>query len=184
MFEVDRIINITHFDLRLYDRTSYITTVMSPIESAIYLYFIFGPKHSPIARSRPFTAISDPYSPFSYALESANMASTIMAKVKTDIFFLSEPASWDQRYEDTKASESSQMWKYFGPDSDAALTGSMEPLMPLDEPYPDGNEQPQVRNACITRNQRYKDVYFKRFQVFREHERKWDRYHEVDAQLR
>lgn len=107
-----------------------------------------------------------------------------MAKVKTDVVILSEPASWDQWYEDTKASVPSQMWKYFDPDSDAALTEPVEPVMPVDEPPPDGNEPPQVRNARITRNQRYEDVYFKRFQVFRENERKWDRYHEVDAKLR
>ncbi len=31
MFEVDRIINIIYFSLRLYDRASYITIVMSPV---------------------------------------------------------------------------------------------------------------------------------------------------------
>ncbi len=107
-----------------------------------------------------------------------------MAKVKTDVVILSEPGSWDQWYEDIKASVPSQMWKYFDPDSDAALTEPVEPLMAVDEPPPDGNEPPQVRNSRITRNQRYEDVYFKLFQVFREHERKWDRYHEVDAKLR
>ncbi len=56
--------------------------------------------------------------------------------------------------------------------------------MPVDEPPRDGNEPPQVQNARITRNQRYKDVYFKLFQVFKEHERKWDRYYNVDAKLR
>ncbi len=76
------------------------------------------------------------------------------------------------------------MWKYFDLDSDASLTEPVEPLMPVDEPLPDGNKPPQVRNACVTRNQRYEDVYFKLFQVFREQERKWDRYHDVDAKLR
>ncbi len=95
-----------------------------------------------------------------------------MAKDKTDVVILSEQASWDPCYEDTKASVPSQMWKYFDQDSDAALTEPMEPVMPVDEPPPDGNKPPQVRNACITRNQRYEDVYFKLFQVFREHERK------------
>ncbi len=61
----------------------------------------------------------------------------------------------------------SQVWKYFDPDSDATLTEPVEPVMPLDEPPPDGNESLQVRNARITRNQRYEDVYFKLFQVFR-----------------
>ena len=107
-----------------------------------------------------------------------------MAKVRTDVVILSEPASWDQWYEDTKASVPSQMWKYFDPDSDAALTEPVEPVMPVDEPPPDGNEPPQVRNARITRNQRHEDVYFKHFQVFRENERKWDKYHKVDAKLR
>ncbi len=76
------------------------------------------------------------------------------------------------------------MWKYFDPDSDAALTKPVEPLMPVDKPFSDGNKPPQVQNACITRKQRYEDVYFKLFQVFREYERKWDRYHEVDVKLR
>ncbi len=100
-----------------------------------------------------------------------------MAKVKTDVLILSVLTSWDQWYEDTKASVPSQMWKYFDPDSDAALTEPVEPLMPVDEP-------PQARNARITRNKWYEDVYFKLFQDFREHKRKWDRYHEVDAKLR
>ncbi len=78
----------------------------------------------------------------------------------------------------------SQMLKYFDPDSDAALTEQVEPLIPIDEPPPNGNKPPQVRNARITRNQRYKDVYFKPFQVFREHEKKLDTYHEVDAKFR
>ncbi len=107
-----------------------------------------------------------------------------MAKVKTDVVILSEPASWEQWYQDTKASMPSQMWKYFDPDSHAALTEPVEPLMPVDEPLPDGNKPLQVRNARITRNKRYGDVYFKLFQVLREHERKWDRYHKIDAKLR
>ena len=78
----------------------------------------------------------------------------------------------------------SQMWKQFDPDSDASLTELVEPVMPVDEPPPDRNEPPQVRNARITRNQKYEDVYFKLFQVFKEHKRKWDRYHEVEAKLR
>ncbi len=45
-----------------------------------------------------------------------------MAKVNTDVAILSEPASLDQWYKNTKASVLSQMWKYFDPDSDAALT--------------------------------------------------------------
>ena len=78
----------------------------------------------------------------------------------------------------------SQMWKYIDPDSDAALNKPVESVMPIDEPFPDRNKPLQVENACITRNQRYEDVYFKLFQVFRENERKWDRYHEVDTKLR
>ncbi len=76
------------------------------------------------------------------------------------------------------------MWKYIDPDSDAALNKPVEPVMPIDEPFPDRNKPLQVENACITRNQRYEDVYFKLFQVFRKNERKWDRYHEVDTKLR
>ena len=107
-----------------------------------------------------------------------------MAKVKTDVVILSEPASWDQWYEDTKASVPSQMWRYFDPGSDATLTEPVEPVMPVDEPPPAGNEPPQARNARISRNQRLEDVYFKRFGVFKENERKWDRYHEIEAKLR
>ena len=47
------------------------------------------------------------------------------------------------------------MWKYFDPDSDAALTELVEPVMPVDEPPPDGNKPSQVRNARITRNPRH-----------------------------
>ncbi len=111
------------------------------------------------------------------------MTSSIMVKVKTDVVILPEPASCDQWYLDIKASVLSRMWKYFAPDSDAALTEPVELLIPLDEPLPNGNKPSHVRNALITRNQRYEDVYFKLFQVFREHERKWDRYPEVDAKL-
>ncbi len=76
------------------------------------------------------------------------------------------------------------MWKYFDPDNDDEVTEPVEPLMPVDKPPPDGNEPPQVRNARITRNQRYEDVYFKLFQVFGEQERKWERHHKVDFKLR
>ncbi len=78
----------------------------------------------------------------------------------------------------------SQMSKYFDSDSDTSLTEQVEPVMQVDELFPDRNESPQVWNASITRNQRYEDVYFKLFQVFREKKRKWDRYHEVDVKLR
>ena len=107
-----------------------------------------------------------------------------MAKVKTDVVIISQPASWDQWYEDTNASLPSQMWKYFGPNSDASLTEPVEHVLPVDEPPPDGNKPSLFWNARITRNQRYEDVYFKLFQVFRENEMKLDRYHEVDDKLR
>ena len=56
--------------------------------------------------------------------------------------------------------------------------------MPVDEPAPAGHEPPQVRNARISRNQRLEDLYFKRFQVFKEYERKWDKFHDIEAKLR
>lgn len=52
------------------------------------------------------------------------------------------------------------MWKYFDPDSDAAVSEPVDPMMPVDEP-------PHVRNAHITRNYG-----------------KWGRYHEVNVNLR
>ena len=107
-----------------------------------------------------------------------------MAKVKTNVVILSEPASWDQWYDDNKASVPSQIWKYSDLDSDVALNEPVESVMPVDEPLLDGNELPQVWNARIMRNQRYEDVYFKLFQVFKENQKKWERYHEVDAKLR
>ncbi len=76
------------------------------------------------------------------------------------------------------------MWKYFDPDSDAALSEPVEPVMPVDKLSPEKNKLPQVRNTHITRNQRYEEVYFKLFQVFREHKKKCDRYHEVKVKLR
>ena len=112
------------------------------------------------------------------------MASSCIAKVKTDVVILSVPESWDQWYKNNKALVPSQMWKYFDPDSDAAFTEQVEPVMLVDEPLPDGNKPPQVQNARITRNQRHEDVYFKLFQAFRENKKKLDKYHEVDAKLR
>ncbi len=99
------------------------------------------------------------------------MASSTIAQVKTNVVILSEPASWDQWYEDTKTSVPSQMWKYFDSDRDAAVTEPVEPLMPVDEAPPDENKPPQVGNACVTRDQRYEDVYLKLFHIFREHKR-------------
>ncbi len=64
------------------------------------------------------------------------------------------------------------MWKYFDLDSNFAFIELVEHMMPMYEPLLNGNELPQVRNVRITRNQRYKDVYFKLFQVFRENKRK------------
>ena len=82
------------------------------------------------------------------------MTSSIMAKVKTNVVIFSESALWDQWCGDTKASVLSQMWKYFDPDSDAAFTELVEPVIPVDEPPPDKNEPLQVWNAHITRYQR------------------------------
>ena len=77
----------------------------------------------------------------------------------------------------------SQIWNYFDLDSEASLTEPVKSVMPVDEAPSDKNEEPEIQNAGIMRNQRYEDVYFNPFQVFRENERKWDRYHEVDAKL-
>ncbi len=57
----------------------------------------------------------------------------------------------------------SKMWQYFDPNSDATLNEEVEPVMPVDEQLLDGNEPSQFDNACITRNQRYENVYFKLF---------------------
>ncbi len=86
------------------------------------------------------------------------MASSTMAKVKTDIVILSERASWDQWYEETEALMPSQMLKYVDPDSHTAFTETVEPPMPVNEPPPDGKKPSQVRNALITTTQRYEDV--------------------------
>ena len=70
----------------------------------------------------------------------------------------------------------SQMWKYFDPDSDAAFVEPEEPERPEDEPFPKRNEPIQVQSARTARNQRHEDLCYKNFGVFRENERKWDRY--------
>ena len=100
------------------------------------------------------------------------MASNSIAKAKTAVIILPKPALWDQWYKDTKASMPIRLWKSFDPDSNAALTEPVEPVMLVDESLSEGNEPPQVWNAHITKNQRYEDVYFKLFQVFRENEKK------------
>ena len=56
--------------------------------------------------------------------------------------------------------------------------------MLVDELSLDRNEPSPVSNAGITRNQKYEDVYLKRFEVFMEHEKIWNRYHKVNAKLR
>lgn len=112
------------------------------------------------------------------------MASSTVAKIKTYVVILSEPTSWEQWYEDTRTSVPSQMWKYFDPDSDAVLTEPVKPVRPEDEPPPEGNEPPQARNARVARNHRREDVYYKEFGIFKESERKWDKYHDIDARLR
>lgn len=67
-----------------------------------------------------------------------------MAKVKRDVVIFSKSALWDQWYEDIKDLVPSQIWKYFDPNSDAALTELVEPVMPVDELFPNRNKSPQV----------------------------------------
>lgn len=72
------------------------------------------------------------------------MTSSIMAKVRADVVILFELASCDQWYKDTKTLVISQMLKYYDPDSNAALTEPVEPVIPIKEPFYDGNKLSQV----------------------------------------
>lgn len=56
--------------------------------------------------------------------------------------------------------------------------------MPIDEPLSDRNKPTQVLNAYITRNQRYEDIYFKRFQVFKKNKKKGVRYPKFNAKFK
>ena len=76
------------------------------------------------------------------------------------------------------------MWKYFDPDSNTTFTEPVKSVILVEEPLLKRNKPPQVRNACIIRNHRYKNIYFKLFRVFRENKKKWDRYHKVEAKLK
>ena len=76
------------------------------------------------------------------------------------------------------------MWKNFDLDSNATFIELVEPVMPVDEPPPNRNKLLEIWNAYITRNYKYDNIYFKRFQVFEENKKKWDRYHKANAKLR
>ena len=108
-------------------------------------------------------------------------ASTTKAR---DLEILSDPSSWDQWYEDTRASVPQHLWEYFDPDSEAVMLRPIEPFRPVDEPPPEGAEPPQARNVCLSRNQRQEDLFYKDHASFSQNERKWDNAKEVEAKLR
>ncbi len=92
-FGADRIINIIYiFPQTVWLCLLHYNSYKPGLICNISILF-FGPKHSPIARSKPFTSISNLYFSFSAALESTNMASSTMAKVKANVVILSEPVS-------------------------------------------------------------------------------------------
>ncbi|MCJ1467842.1 hypothetical protein MMC07_006467 [Pseudocyphellaria aurata] len=83
-----------------------------------------------------------------------------------------------------KATVPSQLWKFFDPDTEDVILEPVEPVQALEELAPEGNEPPGVRNARLNRNLPEEDLFFKRHTIFRENERKWDKFHEVQAKLR
>ena len=76
------------------------------------------------------------------------------------------------------------LWKYFDPDSVAVITEPVPPVNPVDDPPLERAEPPQVRETREARNNRKDDIYYKDYSIFREDERKWDKYLDIDAKLR
>ncbi|MCJ1423731.1 hypothetical protein MMC29_001615 [Sticta canariensis] len=103
---------------------------------------------------------------------------------KGEVVILSEHSTWDQWYEDTRATVPGQLWKYFDPDSVAVITEPVPPVKPVDDTPLERPEPPQVREAREARNNRKEDIYYKDYSIFTEDERKWDRYHDIEAKLR
>ena len=77
--------------------------------------------------------------------------STNAIKVREPVI-LTDPSSWDQWFEDTKASVPRRLCRYFDPDSDTIIEKPIEPERPIEKFVPEGNEPPQARLARLARN--------------------------------
>ncbi|MCJ1429770.1 hypothetical protein MMC29_007685, partial [Sticta canariensis] len=80
------------------------------------------------------------------------MASSTAAK--GDVVILSETSTWERWYEDTRATVPGQLWKYFDPDSEAAITEPVPPFKPVDKPPSLGVDMPQVLMTREAKDQR------------------------------
>lgn len=96
---------------------------------------------------------------------------------------LSDPASWDPWYDQTRATVPEQLWTYFSPDSEEDYPVPQPPVKPIDE-VPEGAEPPNQRNAREARNQRRQDVYFKLYSIYRDEKKEWDQFNAAKAKLR
>ena len=57
------------------------------------------------------------------------------------------------------------MYKYFEPDIVTVLDKPVAPAKPVDKPAPKKVETPQVWKACLDKNQRQQNIYYKEYNV-------------------
>lgn len=72
---------------------------------------------------------------------------------------LSDLSSWDQWFEETRASFPSHLWKYFDPDVAVVFSEPVYPDKPADIPVPDGVETMAQQAARGEANRRLQNIY-------------------------
>lgn len=76
------------------------------------------------------------------------------------------------------------MYKYFEPNTVAILNEPVVPAKLVEKPALEKVEIPQAQKACLDKNQRQQDVYYKEYNVYQYKRKDWDKCNRVDAKLR
>lgn len=90
---------------------------------------------------------------------------TIFDKIAFTSIILSGPSNWEQWYEYILATMLRQIYKYFKPNMFAILDKPVATTKLADQSALEGVETSQMQKACLDRNQRQNDMYYKRYNI-------------------
>lgn len=76
-----------------------------------------------------------------------------------------------------------QMYKYFKPNTVAVFNKPVTLVKPVDKLASEEVETLQVQKACLDRNQRQQNIYYKKYNVQQYKKKNWDEFNRVDAKL-
>lgn len=110
------------------------------------------------------------------SLSTAAAAALRAAAVST---ILSDPGSWDQWFEETRASVPNHLWKFYDPDDDVVFSEPVYPDKPTDLPIPDGVETIAQQAVKKEENRRLQDIYYNDYSIAMSQKKEWDSFNTV-----